>query len=75
MENTFEEKFKKLEEILNKLEQSSTSLEEACKLYEESKKLSAELKEILNKSLEKSGFIVQDGEIKPFTPIKEEKDI
>ncbi len=50
MENTFETRLKRLQEIVNLLDQSSVSLEESIKLYEEGMELAFELRKILDEA-------------------------
>ena len=47
MENSFEEKMKRLEEIVSLLEKEDTELDDSISLYEEGLKLSKELKDTL----------------------------
>lgn len=50
MENTFETKLKRLQEIVNLLDQSSVSLDESIKLYEEGMEIAFELRKILDEA-------------------------
>ncbi len=50
MENTFEAKLKRLEEIVNILDEGIISLEESINLYKEGMELTIELKRFLNQA-------------------------
>ncbi|MCX7880385.1 MAG: exodeoxyribonuclease VII small subunit [Ignavibacteria bacterium] len=48
MEQTFESKLKRLQEIVGLLESGNVTLEESLNLYEEGMKLASELKKVLD---------------------------
>ncbi|MFN3306278.1 MAG: exodeoxyribonuclease VII small subunit [Candidatus Kapaibacteriota bacterium] len=50
MEETFEAKLKRLQEIVTLLDQSSVSLDESIKLYEEGMELAVQLRKILDEA-------------------------
>lgn len=50
MEETFEAKLKRLQEIVSLLDQSSVSLDESIKLYEEGMELAVQLRKILDEA-------------------------
>jgi exodeoxyribonuclease VII small subunit len=50
MENTFESKMKRLQEIVSMLDQSNISLDDSIKLYEEGMELAAELRKMLDEA-------------------------
>lgn len=50
MDDTFESKLKRLQEIVNLLDQSNVSLNDALKLYEEGMELAFQLRKILDEA-------------------------
>ncbi len=50
MEDTFEAKLKRLQEIVTLLDQSNVSLDESIKLYEEGMELAVQLRKILDEA-------------------------
>jgi len=50
MENTFESKMKRLQEIVSMLDQGNISLDDSIKLYEEGMELAAELRKMLDEA-------------------------
>ncbi len=62
MENLFEEKMAKLDEIVNKLSKESLPLSESISLYEEGKKIALELSKELNEASLKVATIMKDNE-------------
>lgn len=50
MENTFEAKLKRLQEIVSLLDQSKVTLDESIKLYEEGMELAVELRKMLDEA-------------------------
>ncbi|QLH53041.1 MAG: hypothetical protein CH6_0619 [Candidatus Kapaibacterium sp.] len=50
MENTFESKLKRLQEIVSHLDQSNITLDESIKLYEEGMELALELRKLLDEA-------------------------
>ncbi|MEJ5287332.1 MAG: exodeoxyribonuclease VII small subunit [Bacteroidota bacterium] len=50
MENSFESKLKRLQEIVSHLDQSNITLDESIKLYEEGMELALELRKLLDEA-------------------------
>lgn len=50
MEKTFEEKFKRLQEIVGLLDQGNVSLDDSLKLYEEGMELAVQLRQTLEEA-------------------------
>ena len=65
MENNFENKMKKLEEIVNELEKGELNLNDSVSKFEEGIKISKECNKILEEAEKKITILVnKDGEMK-----------
>ncbi len=66
VENSFENKIKRLEEIVSKIESSEIELEDSIKLFEEGVKLSKDCQGALDQAEKKVKVLVSDGSLKDF---------
>jgi len=76
-EESFEESFKRLEEIVKKLEEGDLSLEESLSLFEEGIKLSRICSQKLDEAEKRIEILVKDGKgnrkTEPFTLVEEKE--